>query len=209
MNDDELERAVATALHDYFPEPTGSQPRLPDERVRHWPQIAAASGSVVVVAAAVVTIGLVEEQDSSSDRSPVIVHGGDGQHSVSAAEPSTPPATTAPPTAPRLPLDGRAAACRRGRRTTSARPLNTSAWTYRQAVRLADRRGEKDELVLAGSGGKCDNSSDAVYRTNPIALVFDDHFFRRHQNGPGGARNPRARIIAAEHVPPGWDASQP
>ncbi len=206
MNDDELERAVTTALHEYFPEPTGSQPRLPDEHVRHWPQIAAASGSVVAVAAAVVTIGLVETQ-SSSDRSPVIVHGGDSRHSVSAAGTSPPPSTTAPSTGA---IPEWASRCLPRNAADRLGPApEYLGLTYRQAVRLADRRGEKGELVLAGSGGTCDNSSDAVYRTNPIALVFDHHFFRKHPNYSGEPRNPQARIIAAEHVPPGWDASQP
>jgi hypothetical protein len=200
MNDDELERRAASALRECFPEPTGSQPRLPDERLHHGPRIAAVGGGVGVVLAAGLTIGLIE---ATSGTGPSALHTTGPTSAAPTVATSTGVSIASSPAPPALPQWARR--CRPRKADRLAPAPEYLGLTFRQAERLARRRGE--ELVLAGSGGKCDHSSDGVYRTDNVALVFDVHFFRKHPNGQRDPRNPRARIIAADHVPGGWSGA--
>ena len=50
-------------------------------------------------------------------------------------------------------------------------------------------------LVFAGGGGVCARTSDLVYRSHPIAVVYNT------RNGHG----PDARIIAAARAVAGWE----
>jgi hypothetical protein len=59
------------------------------------------------------------------------------------------------------------------------------------AVRL-DRH--RNDLVFAGGGGRCGSFQDDVYRSHPIAVVYN--LWNIHR--------PDARIIAAVRAAPGW-----
>jgi hypothetical protein len=200
VNDDELGRQVGLALREMFPEPVDSTPHLPPARARRWP-VAAAAASV----AAVLAVGLavaVPHNGSSGGGQPV-PQASPTHRPISPAGPTLCCPRPVVPPAPAVPRwVSRCLPVPADRRGPAPEYLGLS---FRQAWRLAERRG--DALVLAGSGGRCDHSSDDVYRPNPVAVVFDRHIFRRHPNAHRDPRNPRARVIAAERATPGWDGA--
>jgi hypothetical protein len=82
------------------------------------------------------------------------------------------------------------------------------AWRYvgltrDAAFRLAAQRG--DTLVPVGWAGHCDSSSDDVFYTRKIALVYDMSPRRRLDLPVWDRVPPSARVVAAERVSGRWN----
>lgn len=197
MNDQELDNEVSRALHELFPEPVVDAAFVPEVQGRTWRRPIAISGAASAVLATGLVVGLLQAAN----------HG--GGNSLAGAD-TNGPTTGAGPTATES-LTSTAAAPAWAQ---SCLPTNPSddlgpavqyvGLTKAEADRLAERSG--DELVFVGGGGRCSGVDDLVYRTHPVAVVYDTA--PSIPSGSDGPLPPTARVIAAEHVAPGWAPGQ-
>jgi hypothetical protein len=194
MNDQELDREVSRALHELFPEPTRVGLYVPDASPRPRHRTVAIFGAAAAVLAVGLAVGLLEA--TSHGNGPATGPQAGASASTGAA-PST--ATTSASTGiapPAWALD-----CLPKKASDDLGPASIYlGLTKAEADRLADQRG--DQLVFAGGGGQCSTFSDDVYRTNPVAVVYD--VSPTKPSGSNGPLPPTARIVAAEKVAPGW-----
>ena len=195
MNDHDLERRVSRALHELFPEPVDATPYVPGDHQTRPSRTPAVGATVGLVLATGLAIGLFEAVSRSHGAATPELGSSQSTSSSIAETPVSAPPSSALPT-PRWALE-----CLPKQSSEEIGPAPEYVGLARPAAeRLAQQHG--DQLVFAGGGGECSNVSDDVFRTNPVAVVYDVRL-----TVPSGSTGPlpaSARIVAAVRVSPGW-----